>query len=83
MNGRWIAEQRVAERDRGVGQASSIDDRDVEVAGVQPVDQGALVVRLEEPDFKTELVGASTRSPRGSRRAMPGRRSPAGGCRAG
>ena len=49
-------QQGVAERDRGVGQAAGVDDGDVEVAGMQPVDQGALVVRLEEVDLEAELA---------------------------
>ena len=56
MNGRWTAEQRVAQRDARVGQPAGVDDRDVEVAPVQPVDEGALVVRLEEVDLEAELV---------------------------
>src|SRR6185369_12669212 len=49
------AEQGIAQRDRRVGQPAGVDDRDVEVAAVQPIDQGALVVRLEEVDLETEL----------------------------
>ena len=52
------AEQRVAQRDARVGQPAGVDDRDVEVALVQPVDQRALVVRLEEVDVEPELGGA-------------------------
>ena len=51
-------EQRVAQGDARVGQAARVDDRDVEVAAMQPVDQGALVVRLEEVDGEPELGGA-------------------------
>ena len=50
-------EQRVAQRDAGVGQPAGIDDRDVEVAPVQPIDERALVVRLEEVDVEPELRG--------------------------
>ena len=50
-------EQRVAQRDARVGQAAGVDDRDVEVAEVQPIDQRALVVRLEEGDREAELRG--------------------------
>ena len=49
------AEQRVAQGDRRVGQPAGVDDRDVEVALVEPVDQGALVVRLEEVDVEAQL----------------------------
>ena len=83
MNGRWIAEQRVAQRDARVGQAAGVDDRDVEVALVEPVDEGALVVRLEEGDLEPELARRAPRSRRGSRRASRGRRSPARACRPG
>ena len=57
MNGRWTAEQRVAQRHARVGQPAGVDDRDVEVALVEPVDQRALVVRLEEVDVEAELRG--------------------------
>ena len=50
-------EQGVAQRHARVGQAAGVDDRDVEVAPVEPVDQGALVVRLEEVDVEAELGG--------------------------
>ena len=53
-------EQRIAQGDARVGQAAGVDDRDVEVAHVQPIDEGALVVRLEEGDREAQL-----RRPRG------------------
>ena len=49
-------QQRIAQRDARVGQAAGVDDRDVEVAPVEPVDQGALVVRLGEVDLKPRSV---------------------------
>ena len=63
MNGRWIAEQGVAQRDARVGQAAGVDDRDVEVALMQPIDQRALVVRLEEVDVEAELRRPGDRGP--------------------
>ena len=51
-------EQRIAQRDARVGEPAGVDDRDVEVARVQTVDQGALVVRLEEVDVEAELARA-------------------------
>ena len=77
------AEQRVAQRDARVGQAAGVDDRDVEVALVEPVDERALVVRLEEVDLEAELRGVRARALRGSRRASRGRRSPARASRRG
>ena len=47
-------QQRVPQRDARVREAGRVDDRDVEVALVQPVDQRALMVRLEEVDVETE-----------------------------
>ena len=52
-------QERVAQRDRRVGQPAGVDDRDVEVAGVEPVDERPLVVRLEELDPEAELVRAA------------------------
>ena len=54
------AEQGVAQRDRRVGQPAGVDDGDVEVPLVQPVDQCALVVRLEEVDLEAELRGVDS-----------------------
>ena len=50
-------EQRIAQGDARVGQATGVDDRDVEVARVQSIDEGALVVRLEEVDGQAQLPG--------------------------
>ena len=50
-------EQGVAQRDTRVGQATGVDDRDVEIAPMQPVDERALVVRLEEVDVEPEIDG--------------------------
>ena len=55
----------------------------VEVACVQPVDQGALVVRLEEVELEAQLGGVGGESAHGSRRASHGRRSRALACPAG
>ena len=41
-----------------MGQAPGIHDGHVEVAGVESIDQGPLVVRLEEVDFEAELRAA-------------------------
>src|SRR2546425_3458028 len=48
-------EKRVAQGDRRMGQPAGVDDRGVEVALVQPIDEGTLVVRLEEGDVEPEL----------------------------
>ena len=48
-------EERIAQRDRGVGQPAGVDDRGVEVALVEAIDERALVVRLEEVDLEPEL----------------------------
>src|SRR5258705_12465472 len=48
-------EERVAQGDRRVGQPTGIDDRRVEVALVEAIDEGAFVVRLEEVDVEPEL----------------------------
>ena len=50
-------QQRVPERDGGVGQPAGIDDDDVEVALVEPVDEGAFVIGLEERDLQPQLGG--------------------------
>jgi hypothetical protein len=50
--------ERVSQRDAGVGQAAGVDDRPVEVALLEPVDQRALVVRLEAIDLEAELRAA-------------------------
>ena len=49
------AQERVAQAHRGVGEAAGIHDRGVEVAPLEPVDEGALVVRLEEGDIDAEV----------------------------
>src|SRR5439155_25775640 len=51
-------EERVAQGDRRMGQPAGVDDRGVEVALVQPIDEGTLVVRLEEGDVESELRSA-------------------------
>src|SRR3990170_1173747 len=48
-------EQGVAQGDARVRQPAGVDDGDVEVARMQAVDQGALVVRLEEVDLEPQL----------------------------
>ena len=48
-------QQRVAQAHARVGQAAGVDDRDVEILALEPVDQGALVVRLEEVDGQAQL----------------------------
>ena len=50
------AEQGVAQRDARVGQPARVDDGDVEVALMEPIDERALVVRLEEVDVEAELA---------------------------
>src|SRR5439155_21030399 len=45
--------------DRCVGQPAGVDDRGIEIAPVQSIDQGAFVVRLEEVDLEPELAGSS------------------------
>ncbi len=54
-------QQRVAQRDACMRQPTGVDDRDVEVPLVEPIDQGALVVGLEEVDAQVEL-GSSGRN---------------------
>ena len=51
-------QQGVAQRHAGMRQAARVHDRHVEVAGVEAVDEEALVVRLEEGDAEPELGGA-------------------------
>src|SRR5438093_11934787 len=46
--------ERVAQGDRGVRQATRVDDRHVEVALVEAVDERALVVALEEREVEPE-----------------------------
>ena len=50
-------EQCVAQRDARVGQAAGVDDGDLEVPGVEPVDEHPLMVGLEERDLEAEVRG--------------------------
>ena len=75
MNGRSIAEQRVAQRDARVRQARRVDDRDVEVALLEPVDERALVVATGTCRGRGRAALPSRAARRGSRRASRGRRS--------
>src|SRR5829696_977002 len=52
------AGQRVAQRDGGVGQTGGVHDHGVEVPPVKAIDQGTLMIRLEEIDLDAELRGA-------------------------
>ena len=83
QNGRSTPSSASRRATRRVGQPAGVDDRDVEVALVEPVDQGALVVRLEEVDRRAPARPRARRSRRGCRRACRGRRSPARASRAG
>ena len=56
-------EQGVAQGDARVGQPAGVDDRDVEVAPVEPVDERALVVRLEEVDRRARAPAARAAIP--------------------
>ena len=76
-------QQGVAQGHAGVGQAAGIHDGDIEVALVQPVDEGAFVVRLEERRPPGRARRPCARSRHGSRRASRARRSPARACRRG
>lgn len=55
-------QQRVPQRDAGVGEPTGVHDRPVEVAAVEPIDQNALVVRLQAFDVQPQLDSASPES---------------------
>ena len=76
-------QKRVAQGDARVGQPAGVDDRDIEVAPVQPIDEEALVVRLEEVDGQARAPRPGSRSRRDLARACPSRRSRVRGCRRG